>query len=313
MTEHLTDDVLARLARTGPDDPHHRRHLDACQDCLTRMSVWQDIGAAVRSEAVQQAVRAPSFEALLGPALAGASTESAGEQPFAAHPVASGDVVSGTAHGVVRPCRTAWQLALRQAVLMPRLWAPLSAIGLVGTALLASARVSDRFGLRLFGAVVVLVIVFGALVTASPRRDPRRELLHTLPVPPTAVFLARVTVVLCVDVALAMVCSTLVAGPGWWAAVSSWLGTSLFAASLALALSVRFAPAAGAAAGAAVWLLNVVVGPQGVFTTPLDALLRALLSTTPWTLLLSVALLGWAVGAMRSLGKPESWQVADGA
>ncbi|MGW2562002.1 hypothetical protein ACWCXB_22665 [Streptomyces sp. NPDC001514] len=300
MTQHFTDTVLAQLARSGPDDPRHRRHLADCAGCRTRLAAWQHIGTAMRQEAAEQAVSVPSFDALLGPAL---SAEPAG----AAAPAPAGSPLSAAfPRRVARPWRTAGQLALRQVRLMPKVWAPLSAAGLVGAALLASAQVQDRFGLRLFGGVAVLLVMLGGLMVASPRRDPRHEVLFTLPVPPAAVFLARLTVVLCVDVALAMVCSALVDGPGWWAVVSSWLGKSLLAASLALSLSVRCAPVVGTAAGGALWLLSVVSGPQGMLSTPFDPLLDALLSTTPWALLLAVALLGWAAGAMRSAGNSPS-------
>ncbi|MFE7570494.1 hypothetical protein ACFU76_26580 [Streptomyces sp. NPDC057539] len=311
-TEHLTDDALARLAHTAPRDPLSPGHLAGCADCRTRMAAWRDIRAAVRAEAAEHTASPPSFDVLLGGVLTGAEARHAEARTAAGPDDASAGNVPAVVPGsraVTAPAtphigdslRTTWQLVVRQAVLMPKSWAPLSAAGFVGAALLASVQVHERFGLRLFTAVAVLLVMLGALMTASPRWDPRRELLLTLPVPPTAVFLARLTVVLCVDVALALLCSTLVDGPpGWSRVVSAWLGQSLLAASCALAVSVRFSPAAGAAAGGAIWLLGVVSGPQGIFPTPLDALLGPLLSTTPWTLALAVALLGWAVGAMRT-------------
>ena len=165
MTEHITDDVLAQLARPDQHGAGGQEHLERCTDCRTRMAVWQNIGSAVRAEAEEQAVTPPSFDALLAPALAGAPSRS--EAPRA--------VPAGQPVGRGMSWRTAWQLTLRQAALMPRIWAPLSAVGLVGAALLASARVQDGFGVRLFGAVVVLLVILGALMVASPRRDPRRE------------------------------------------------------------------------------------------------------------------------------------------
>ncbi|MDC0772903.1 hypothetical protein [Streptomyces sp. HD] len=262
------------------------------------MAVWRNIGTAVQAREAERTVAPPSFDALLGAALAGEDARSAA--PSAAR-AAAVPVQAPDAPAPSPSWRTTWQLVARQAVLMPRSWVPLSAAAFVGAALLASVQVHERFGLRLFTAVVVLLVMLGALMAASPRWDPRRELLFTLPVPPAAVFLARLTVVLCVDVTLAMACSTLVDGPpGWWHVVSSWLGESLLAASCALAISVRVSPAAGSAAGGALWLLGVLSGPQGLVATPLDALLDPLLSTTPWTLAIAVALLGWAVGAMRS-------------
>ncbi|MFI8433541.1 hypothetical protein ACIGJO_07295 [Streptomyces sp. NPDC079020] len=290
MTDHLTDDVLAHPSGEGPDEKRRLRHLETCAACRGRSAVWQDIRSALRTESAEQALAVPSFDALLGPALAG---------PAERAPRADAVPVR---RRTALPWRTAGQLVLRQALLMPRSWAPLSAAGFVGAAVLAAADAQDRFGTRLFGAVVVLLVVFGALMVASPRRDPRRELLFTLPVSPAVVFLSRLTVVLGVDVALAMGCSALVAGPGWWPVVSSWLGESLLAASLTLALSVRFSTAAGASAGAGLWLLGLVGGPLAGVTTPFAGFLDALLATTPWSLALAAALLGWAAATMRSFG-----------
>ncbi|MFF2330194.1 MULTISPECIES: hypothetical protein [unclassified Streptomyces] len=325
MSDHLSDDVLACLARAGALAPHRGGHLADCSDCRTRLAVWQDITCAVRAEAAEEAVPVPSFDGLLGalPTAVGPVSTSGGPPavPVAVHgrsarvgsgslripPARPGPAANGgrrAAPGLARPWRTAWQLARGQALLMPGLWAPLSAIFLVAAALVASAQVHERLGVRLFGASVVLLVLFGALIVASPRRDPRRELLFTLPVPPAAVFLARLAVVLCVDLALAMICSVLVQGPGWWAVVASWLGESLLAASLALALSVRFSPPVGAAAGGTLWFLGVVGGPHGLFSTPVDAFLDVILATTPWTIASAAVLLAWAARAMRSYREP---------
>ncbi|MFJ9418985.1 hypothetical protein ACIRPT_33225 [Streptomyces sp. NPDC101227] len=302
MTPHLADDALARLSRPGAVPAQHQRHLDGCLDCRTRMAVWQGIGEAARADAVEQTVAVPSFDVLMGPALAEAGrheAESATETGTAERPARR-----FAPRGFAQPWRLAGLLAVRQAALLPRIWAPASALGIVGAALLASTFTQERLALRVFGGVVVLLMLFGALLVASPRRDPRRELLFTLPVPPAAVFLARLTVVLCADVVLALACSALLDGPAWRTVVASWLGESLLAASLALALSVRFAPAVGAAAGGALWLLGLLSGPQGMFTTPLQNLTGSLLSTTPWTLLPALALLAWAAMAMRTAGGP---------
>ncbi|MFF4951171.1 hypothetical protein [Streptomyces chattanoogensis] len=298
MTSHLADDALARLSRPGAVPAQHQRHLDDCPDCRTRMAVWQGIGDAARADAVEQTVAVPAFDVLMGPALAAAGQQGETPAPEAVAPPPR-PARRFAPHGFAEPWRLAGLLALRQAALLPRIWAPLSALGIVGAALLAATFTQERVALRVFGGAVVLLMLFGALLVASPRRDPRRELLFTLPVPPAAVFLARLTVVLCVDMALALACSALVDGPGWRTVVASWLGESLLAASLALALSVRFAPAVGAAAGGTLWLLGLLSGPEGMFTTPFQDLLGALLSTTPWTLVLALALLGWAATAMR--------------
>ncbi|MFJ4825646.1 anti-sigma factor family protein [Streptomyces bacillaris] len=299
-TEHLTDDALILLARTAPSGPDASApgpdpHLATCGDCHGRMAQWQAIGAAVRSHAEERTVAPPSFDILLGAALDREQGRSA----------VAGTDPAAPADGFRGAWRTSWQLVARQVLLLPRSWAPLSAVLLLGAALLASAQEPGGFGLSVFGSVVVLLMMLGALMVVSPRRDPRSELLFTLPVPPATVFLARLTVVMGVDVALALACSTLVDDPAGWArVVSVWLGPSLLAASCALALAVRFSPAAGATAGGAVWLLGVVSGPQHVFATPLAAVLSPLLSTTVWTVLLAAVFLGWAVRVMRSFLPP---------
>ncbi|MFI1966128.1 hypothetical protein ACH429_18815 [Streptomyces pathocidini] len=306
MTEHFADDTLALLARTGADTAQ-QGHLDACRDCRGQLAVWQGIGAALRAEAAEEAVAVPSFETLIAPALAAPAPAPDGPVVDGARrPAGAGAPAGSSAVGrpFPAPWRLAWQLALRQAALLPRIWAPLSAAGFIGAAVLGGSVGQERLGMRLFGAVCVLLVLFGALLVASPRRDPRRELLFTLPVRPASVFLARLSVVLCVDLLLAVVCSAVIGGPGWWPVVASWLGEALLASSLALALSVRIAPAAGAAAGGALWLLGVVGGPEGLLTTPLDGLLDALLSTTPWTLAASALLLAWTTSAMRTFTTP---------
>ncbi|GAA3492352.1 hypothetical protein [Streptomyces cremeus] len=296
-TEHLTDDLLIRLARSRPETPPEdpEPHLAACADCRDRMAQWRTIGAAVRARAEERTVAPPSFDVLLGAALA---REPEPRAPSAAVPAGPPAEVRGA-------WRTAWQLLSRQFLLLPRSWAPLSAATLLGAALLVSSHAPGEAGPAVFGAVVGLQVLLGALLVVAPRRDPRSELLFTLPVPPATVFLARLTVVMGVDVALALVCSALVSEPaGWTRVVSVWLGPSLLAAAGALALAVRFAPAVGATAGGAVWLLGVLSGPQRLVTTPLTGVLDPLLSTTVWTVLLAAVLLGWAVRVMRSFLPP---------
>ncbi|GHH40768.1 anti-sigma factor family protein [Streptomyces candidus] len=303
-TEHLTDDALIRLTRTARGGPGAvpaapEPHLAACADCRGRMAQWRTITAAVRTRAEERTVLPPSFEVLLREPL---DRETAALAPSAADPVTRPPDTRGA-------WRTTWQLVSRQVLLLPRSWAPLSAAILLGAAVLASPHGPGAFGPGVFGSVVVLLVMLGALMVVSPRRDPRSELLFTLPVPPATVFLARLTVVMGVDVALALACSALVHDPaGWTGVVSGWLGPSLLAAACALALAVRFTPAAGATAGGAVWLLGVLSGPQQMFTTPLTGVLGPLLSTTVWTVLLAAALLSWAVRVMRSfrpLAPPE--------
>ncbi|MEV0982235.1 hypothetical protein [Streptomyces sp. NPDC049915] len=284
MRDHLADEELIGLLRGVPAE-EDRRHLDGCTGCRARFADWRALGVTVRKAESAEAT-VPSFDTLLAPALSGAAAT--------ASPQASPAPARSPA-----PWRLAWQLARTEAALLPRLWAPLSAMGLLVAAAVTPLLDAGRLGPRLFGAACVALIVLAGLVVASPRRDPRGELMFTLQVPPGTVFLARMVVVIGADLALAVVCSALIGGPGWWPVVAGWLGEALLASSLALALSVRIAPAAGAAAGAGLWALGVLTGPQGLLSTPLRALLDPVLSTSPWTLTASAALLAWATGSMR--------------
>ncbi|MEE1786415.1 hypothetical protein PUR71_26440 [Streptomyces sp. SP17BM10] len=293
MTHHLTDDVLSVMPVDGPADDRDRRHLAACQDCRSRQALWHRVGTVLRAGAAEHDIAPPSFDALLGPLLGAAAPERGPRT----HPTESANPARRPP--LARPWRTAWQLVVRQAVLMPRLWAPASAVALVAAAAAAAVQPGGGPGTRLYTAVVVLLVLAGALAAGSPRRDPRHELLHTTPVSPTSVLLARLTAVLGIDLALAASSSLLVSGSGWWTVVTGWLGQSLLAGSLALALSVRSGPVAGAVAGGGFWLLGVLTGPEGLITSPITRVLAPLLSTTVWALLAAAALLAWGVTAMR--------------
>ncbi|MFE7954179.1 hypothetical protein [Streptomyces sp. NPDC057413] len=304
MRDHLADEELIGLVRRAPGE-EERRHLDGCAGCRARLADWRALAPAVREAEAERDVSVPSFDALLAPVLTaeaglpdhapGVGAADAGVQ-VAGAPVPVPAVSRGRARA---PWRLAWQLARTEAALLPRLWAPFSAVGLVVAAVVAPLLDEGRLGARLFGAVCVALIVLAGLVVASPRRDPRGELMFTLQVPPGTVFLARMAVVIGADLVLAVACSALIGGPGWWPVVAGWLGEALLASSLALALAVRVAPAVGLAAGGSLWLLGVVTGPQGLVSTPLRAVLGPLLVTSPWTVGGSVLLMVWATGAMR--------------
>ncbi|OUC99530.1 hypothetical protein [Streptomyces swartbergensis] len=315
MSEHLADEELVRLVRgtPGEQDPRQAlwtRHVDECDGCRARLADWRAVGRAAIEAEDPRTLAVPAFDTLLGPVLAAATADHAeaagvaGQAPVdAAQPVpAAAPPGTATAPEVPRfpaPWRLAWQLARTEAAMLPRAWAPLTAAGLVAAAVLAPMLNDGRLGLRLFGAVCVLLVLLAALAVASPRRDPRHELQFTLPLPPGTVFLARMAVVLGADLALAVLCSALVGGPGWWPVVADWLGEALLASSLALSLAVRVAPAVGAVAGGSLWLAGVVTGPQGLVSSPLETVLGHVLSTTPWTVAASVLLLAWATAAMR--------------
>lgn len=296
MRDHLADEELIGLVRGAPAG-EDRHHLDGCAGCRARFADWRVLGVAAREAEGERAVAVPSFDALLGPALAADAAGGTVAEP--AVPVAAAPVPAVPGVRARAPWRLAWQLARTEAALLPRLWAPFSAVGLVLAAVVAPLLDSGRLGPRLFGAVCVALIVLAGLVVASPRRDPRGELMFTLQVPPGTVFLARMAVVIGADLVLAVACSALIGGPGWWPVVAGWLGEALLASSLALALSVRVSPAAGVAAGGGLWALGVLTGPEGLISTPLRALLGPALSTSPWTVGASLLLLAWATGGMR--------------
>jgi hypothetical protein len=160
--------------------------------------------------------------------------------------------------------------------------------------------VADRF----FAAAVVLVILVGTLAVCGGRADPRLELLFSTPISPSVVFTCRLVLVLCVDVALALVASLVVSQVSGVASllgvVTGWLGQALLASAIGVVCAVWRSRLLGGLASGVVWLLGTAsTVPHGVLTGRLASVFSYVWVTTPWTLAATVGLLVLAVRGMR--------------
>ncbi|WP_067466398.1 hypothetical protein [Actinomadura macra] len=182
--------------------------------------------------------------------------------------------------------RTAAELTSAQVRLLPRALPALSVIGLTGAVLLALTT-PGAAATRLFGAAVTLIVLAGALCVRGARRDPRGELLRTLPIGPRAVFLARLTLVLGCDAAAALVASATAGFAGdalrTSELISAWLGPSLLSSAVAVTLTVWRSSVLGMLGGALTWTLVTLPGTGGAHETGLGALFGRTWATTPWS------------------------------
>ncbi|MFI5608596.1 hypothetical protein [Amycolatopsis sp. NPDC051903] len=332
---HPTDDELRLIAR--PEG-----HLAECPACHRRWASWRALTAATRQAALvlTPELAPPSFATLLPDLAHGADApsqdlapashapgqdlapESASRPP---HPAAASDALPPEAATPHRPLRTSalpnaaprpaprrslrtsallvwWQLRL-----MPRRLLPLSFAGLGAAVGIALITPDPLLASRYYAAGVVLVALLGSLATVSRRGDPRGELLFALPTSPVTVFVARLVVVLAVDLLLALAGSVAVhaagIGSGVFDLVTGWLGQSLLASAIAVAGTVRWSSGVGAAAAVAAWCLgSLTTLARGGLAERIGAAAAQVWGTTPWTLALVLVLF---VLAARQLRLPE--------
>jgi len=291
---HLIDAQLAILARTGEQDPH----LVGCHHCQQRLAAWQTVASATRLADTQfiGPLTVPPFASLLGDALSA---------PGAAVPVVPPVEVVGP--GLRASWRLVGALVLRQLRLAPRMLLPFTVLGFLGAILLALTTAQLSMADRYFPAVVVLVIFVGTLTVCGGRADPRLELLFSTPISPSVVFTCRLLLVLCVDVALALIASLVVSQVGGILdlldVVTGWLGQALLASAIGVVCTVWRSRLLGGFLGGIVWLLGTAsTVPHGVLTRQLASVFSYVWATTPWTLGVAAGLL---VLAARGMGIPR--------
>src|SRR5690606_36128877 len=185
---HLDEEQIRLAGGRGPGglDGAARGHLDGCPECAPRVAGTARLGAVLR--AAEPEAGPPSFDALIAPALAAERSAPAAPAP-APSARASLRLVAG--------------LVLRQARLVPRMLWPLSAVGFAVLLAAALKAPSPGLGALFLGPGATLVVTVGALAACEPRRDPRMELMRTMRVPPVAVWLSRLALVLGADLAAA--------------------------------------------------------------------------------------------------------------
>ncbi|WP_026422101.1 hypothetical protein [Actinokineospora inagensis] len=282
---HLSADELR-----GPARPPH---VDTCRDCEQRWESWRRLAVATRqaADALAPPLAPPAFDTLL-PAIAPSASRA----------------------GSVRPWRAGTRLVRWQLRLMPRLLLPSSVLGLAAATAIAVTTPDARLGAQAFAAAVVLTVLFGSLATCSRRADPRGELLHALSVSPVTVFIARLVLVLAVDLLLALGCSVAVhlvgAGTPVPDLVMGWLGQSLLASAVAVVGAVRHSSGVGAAAAVAMWCLGSMTSlSRGGLAERVGTVFSHVWATTPWTAAIALALFALAVHQVRQL-PTRRWESA---
>jgi hypothetical protein len=227
-----------------------RDHARLCPTCRPRVAEW----SAVRAAAVVAAARParPVPATLVGEVLAAA------RRPAAVRPAP----VRARSAGTAPAPRLAWAgrlLAAQVPLLRRSLVAAGGLMFLLGGLVVAAGRSGGGAGL--LAAVAPAAAAVGLALLHGPEVDPATELAAASGTSPRVVLLARLVLVLAVDLALALAATAVArlgsAGVGFGALVTSWFGPLLLLSALSLALAVLTRPAIGMAAALALWLLRL--------------------------------------------------------
>lgn len=245
--DHLDEEAVTRAGTGGrsrlPDT--ERDHLESCAPCQDRVRVTARLTAVLRAEETEPEV--PSFDALIAPHLEERST-----------PVPVPSVAPGKA----------WWLTLlvtwRQARMLPRaLWLLTAGLFAVLAVAVLLPTVRDLAVSAFLGPLTVALATLGVVVVCDPKSDPRQESMYATLVPPVAVWLSRLTLVLGSVLLMATAVSALavVSGSGQevTAALTSWLSPALLGVGLATFGTVWRSPTVGLLFGAASWVMALIV------------------------------------------------------
>lgn len=256
--EHLDDEAVTRAGThegRAALPAAARAHLDTCALCEKRVLGTERLASALREEEPDLAV--PSFDTFIAPHL----TPQRDPEPAPAPapepvPVPAPRVTAG------RAAHLALAVTWRQVRLVPSV---LSSAVVAGFAVLALALVlmPSRPAEPYVEAVTVGLVTIAGVVACDPRRDPRREALHAMLVPPLAVWFARLVLVLGAVLALALAVSALAGAlPGgrpFPELVGSWLPPALLGAALTVFGTVWRSPAVGLVLGGVSWAMALAV------------------------------------------------------
>jgi hypothetical protein len=260
------------LGQAGPQD---RVHARACPACRPRVAEW----SAVRAAAVVAAQPArPVPPTLVDEVLAAACRPAPAR---AARPApAPGQ-------------RLVWAgrlLAAQVPLLRRSLLAASGLMFLLGVLVVASARSGAAAGL--LAAVAPAAAAVGLALLHGPEVDPAVELTVASGTSPRVVLLARLVLVLALDLAFALAATAVArlgsADVAFGALVTGWFGPLLLLSALSLALSVLSRPAIGLGVALALWLLRLAnswhepaFGPVPLVTDHLDGFVRVWNTSLP--------------------------------
>jgi anti-sigma factor RsiW len=222
--------VTGRLA--GADRQAATAHLAGCPACRAELAGWRTVRGALRT----------------GPPAPDA------DQPPAAAPLVAAVLARSAADPVsqlaVPRHRFAWQLMRAQLRLVrPVVWVLSVLVTSVGVVLAGAPQ--DSRPRDIFGLVAPLVAAAGVAALCGPDQDPAFEIGAATVTPPSAVLLARITVVFCYDLLLSLAASAVLvataSGVGVGGLIGGWFGPMalLSAVSLLLAVRVGTSPALG--------------------------------------------------------------------
>ncbi|MFI6798903.1 hypothetical protein [Streptosporangium canum] len=200
-----------------------------------------------------------------------------------------------------RPYR-AWALLTMEArILHPALWLVSALVMVAGVGFLM---VKSDFAESVLALAVPLIAAGGVAGSQGPEQDAAFEVVAVTPTSPRVVMLARMTLVLGYDLALALAASVALSPVGHTpqglaSLVTAWLGPMAALAALTLLLSVCWNPAGATGCALAVWSLYALAFIE---VPVLDGLQR-FWTTSPATVGLALALTLAAVIAA-GMGEP---------
>lgn len=297
---HLDDEAVTRAGAHADArlSAAEREHLENCAQCRIQVDGTAQLAAALREESPAPAV--PSFEALVAPHLT-PSTVSAPtpEQTTgpAAEPAAGSPPIPAPAVAAGRALRLSLTVALYQVRLVPAglWWGTVGGFAALALALIVVPGVAGEY---LVPAVIALV-TFAGVATCDPRRDPRQESLYPMMVPPVAVWLSRLVIVLGAVFGLGLGVSGLAAalpgtGQPGGVLIGTWLTPALLGVSLTVFGAVWRSPAVGLILGAATWLLAVASVHGALASTGIGTVAELLWASHAVVLTLAAAALAGA-------------------
>ncbi|MFL6074525.1 MAG: anti-sigma factor family protein [Mycobacteriales bacterium] len=226
--------ATGRLA--GADRQAATAHLAGCPACRAELAGWQAVRGALRTGSP------------------------AADQPPAAAPVVAAVLARSAAdpvrHLPVPRHRFAWQLLRAQLRLVrPVVWVMSVLVTSFGVVLAGAAGHSSSGDV--FGLVAPLVAAAGVAALCGPDQDPAFEIGAATATPPSAVLLARITVVFCYDLLLSLAASAVLAGTasgvGVGGLIGGWFGPMALLSAVSLLLAVRIGTGGALGAVVALW------------------------------------------------------------
>jgi Putative zinc-finger len=271
---------------TGQERAAIEAHLAGCRSCRAELAGWAAVATAVAAAA------APPDPALV---VRAALTRAALAPP--AMPARR------------RGPRFAWRLLRAELRLVrPSVWLACALVMAFGVVLAASE--GGDGAAMVLSLTAPLVAVAGIAGVYGPQRDPAFEVLAITATSPRLVLLARVTLVLAYDLALAVVATVVVGrdapSVGLGELVTAWLGPMTLLSALSLVLALWIGPNVAVTVAAALWALRVLtVGGAAPLDGWLAAGMRVLWATNTGTVVATLVLVAVAVVLSRRPARPR--------